>query len=207
MGLDTIGFDGAVSGLTPWSEGTVLETLAPEFPVEDLQEFLACFNTSQSAVFTLYANQPIKNSSASVSGGGDVGHAFISISQNGKTSTFGFYPSGEGLKSAYGPSVIGNNGGDSFDVSLSVNISGTTLASIINKATNYPNDYDVYNYNCTDYALELANLAGMDINNAWGVYPTGLGGDNPGKLGQILRTRTGANTNGGIAPSKSNDCN
>ncbi|MDC6366452.1 MULTISPECIES: hypothetical protein [Flavobacteriaceae] len=35
----------------------------------------------------------------------------------------------------------------------------------------------------------------MGIDNAWGVYPSGFGGDNPGKLGQILRTRHGANTN------------
>ena len=191
----------------PLDVAAILEELAPENPIENIAQFLRCYSTSQSAIITIYADQPITNSSASISASGDVGHAFVSISQNGKTSTFGFYPSGEGIKSAYGPSVMGNNGGDSFDVSLSRTVSGTTLGRILSHAINFPNQYNVYNYNCTDYALEIANLAGMNIDNAWGVYPTGQGGDNPGKLGQILRARNGANISGGRAPSENNGCN
>lgn len=147
-------------------EEKILVELAPETPINDMEKFLKCYNTQQNATFTIYAKQPVKNSSASVNNSGDVGHAFISISQNGNTNTFGFYPSGEGIKSAYGASIIGNNGGDSFDVSLSITISESTLGKIIEKAKNYPNSYNVYNYNCTDYALELANIAGMNIANA-----------------------------------------
>ncbi|MEZ4809887.1 MAG: hypothetical protein R2819_05970 [Allomuricauda sp.] len=190
----------------PLDIAAILEELAPDNPIENIAEFLKCYSTSQSAIITIYADQPVANSSASISASGDVGHAFISISQNGKTSTFGFYPSGEGIKSAYGQSIMGNNGGDAYDVSLSRNVSGATLGRILDHAINFPRQYNVYNYNCTDYALEIANIAGMNINNAWGVYPTGQGGDNPGKLGQILRSRSGANKNGGRAPLPNHGC-
>jgi hypothetical protein len=188
--------------------------LAPETPVADMEEFLDCIDVNLNAEITIYANQPKPNSSSSVDflSADPIGHAFISIKQGTKIVTFGFYPkSKEKLGAFGGKSIIGNNGDDSFDVSMSKTINGKTLDSIVNAAKKFDNVYDINNYNCTDYALKIANLAGMNIANAWGVFPDGSGGNNPGKLGQILRSRVGSagvnvNTSGGNAPSKNKGC-
>ncbi|WP_373517010.1 hypothetical protein [Pricia sp.] len=198
-----------------WNSLSILEELAPDTPITDLKEFLKCYDITKPATITLYANQPSSGSSASFdpTSTDPVGHAFISISQNGKTSTFGFYPESEAKKGAInGPSIMGNNGGDDFDVSMTMSVSGPTLKKIIAEAVSFPTKYEIYSYNCTDYALELANLAGANIPNAWGPYPGGGGGDNPGKLGQIIRSKNNGNgitinKTGGKAPGKTGGCN
>lgn len=209
------GTGGSPKNNNSFNTRSILTTLAPDIPIENLQEHLKCFDTSKKATITLYANQPTKNSSASFNifnTKNPVGHAFISISQGLNTATFGFYPKKEGIKDkVIGPSIIGDNGGDEYDVSISMSVSGSDLEKIIKKATDFPPFYELYDYNCTDYALGLANLAGVNIPNAWGVFPGGGGGDNPGKLGQIIRSKKNqpgftVNPDGGKAPKKNNTC-
>ena len=196
-----------------------LVALSPETPIDNILEFLDCFNTSNNAVLTVYADQPVEGSSAPISITGDVGHAFISITQNGKTATFGFYPEGDGIKSISGPSVLGNNGNYHYDISVTKTITGSTLSQVLDKAISYPSQYHVEYYNCTNYARDIGNIAGMNIPSAWGVYPgvqsgyTGSGGgQNPGKLGEVMRGMDGqngvtVNDIGGTSPLPGQGCN
>ncbi|MGB5819371.1 MAG: hypothetical protein WBG90_07780 [Saonia sp.] len=196
-----------------WNEEAILEELGPDTPIEDLAEFLKCYDTSKPATITIYADQPKEGTAQPISTSGYVGHAFVSISQNGKTSTFGFYPKGRGPKAIGGPSIAGNDGSHIYDISISKTVTGTVLKNIINAATNMNDTYNLSSYNCTDYARELGNLAGMGIPNAWGLYPTipASGGENPGKLGEVLRNMESGNgitikKTGGTAQSKKSGC-
>ncbi len=196
----------------------MMEELAPDVSVKDMKEFLDCYDKTKSATITVYADQPVKNSSIPVAGldsaDPDVGHSFVTISQNGHTSTFGFYPNTDGIKSlAVAPSVIGNNASTDYDVSVTKTIDGPTFALVLNQAINYGSKYHVGAYNCTNYARDLGNLAGMDIPSAWGMYPStiGMGGQNPGKLGEVIRGMKGqagvtVNDAGGTSPSSANEC-
>lgn len=201
-----------------WDLKAILEALSPDDPIENLAGFLECYDTSKPATITVYANQPVKNSpipfSLDENNDPNPGHAFISISQDGNTSTFGFYPEADGIKAlAPSTSVIGNNGGDSYDISISKTVSGSVLSKILDKAKSYQSKYDISFYNCTDYARDLGNVAGMNIPNAWGIYPgAGGGGQNPGKLGQVIRKMNVSldikiDRNGGNAPLKTQGCN
>lgn len=89
-------------------------------------------------------------------------------------------------------------------------ISGWTLKKVLDKAKDYESVYHLNGYNCTNFARDVGNVAGMNIPSAWGYYPGG-GGQNPGGLGEVLRDMDGENgitadLEGGNAPSKSNDC-
>ncbi|RKN77977.1 hypothetical protein [Ulvibacterium marinum] len=195
-----------------WDGEAIMDVLGPDFPIANMTEFFECLNTSQNAVITVYADQPKKGSSAP-SHGTNVGHAFVGIHQGSTSAVFGFYPEKDGPKSLYGPSRMGNNGGDAYDVSISVTVSGSTLQTIMNAAINYDSVYDINLYNCTNFAREIGNLAGMDIDDAWGAYPGVVfqGGENPGQLGENIRGMSSGNgvtinTTGGNAPSRSAGC-
>ena len=108
------------------------------------------------------------------------------------------------------PSIMGNDSGANFDVSISTTVSGSVLNQIIQYAINYESMYDLDNYNCTDFGIEIGNLAGLELPDYYGTW-LGGGGSNPGAPGQDLRNMTlssGAsrNTLGGLAPSNRKGC-
>ena len=64
-----------------------LETIvvSPDIPVTDVQNYLKCFDTTQSAQLTVYVDQPKANQNDSWTGGSDkAGHAFINLSSINK---------------------------------------------------------------------------------------------------------------------------
>jgi len=72
-------------------------------------------------------------------------------------------------------------------------------------------DYHLNHNNCTDYALEVGNQAGMGLPECNGMWPGG-GGSNPGTLGEHIRNRpadpnfpTQTNT-GSTAPLTNKSC-
>ncbi len=186
--------------------------ISPDTPIADMAKYLECFNVSQSATITIYANQPIANSSATHDGT-LVGHTFVSISQNGNRSVFGFYPATSNvypIVNPSDPSAMGNDSNDPYNVSVSTTVSGSELSQIINYSTNYQSTYHLDDYNCSDFGIEIGNLAGLGLPACNGTWPGG-GGSNPGTLGQYLRNMTlpnGAtrNTTGGNAPSNNKGC-
>ncbi|MCK7559477.1 hypothetical protein MKQ70_32705 [Chitinophaga sedimenti] len=145
----------------------------PPGDIVSLTEFLKCFNQSQAAKFTIYADQPIPNTRMVIkhnllTNETDVGHAFVTIEQtiNGNTikRSFGYYPSTmvtAGNQQAI--MAIRDDATHPYDVALSADITSAQLTDIIAAAKSATSMYHLTNYNCTNYAITLANLAGMDL--------------------------------------------
>lgn len=185
--------------------------------ITNILHYLECINLNQSAVFTMYVDQPTQNQSDSWSGtptDPNVGHTFIAIKQNNIRRVLGFYPS-SGVNPFTNPSTSSSlidDSGHSFHTSISVSISPAKLQTIIAYISNYSSTYNLNTYNCTDFGLSLSKLAGINIPSAKGTWPGGSG-NNPGQLGQNIRKiplPTGSslkNTTGGNSPLNQGNCN
>lgn len=191
--------------------------VSPETPIYDIRGYLKCFNLNQSAKVTIHSDQPLANSGTPYTiTPFSVGHSFITIKQGNEIMTLGFYPeSGTGF---FLPTkgIMGNDSSHSYDVSISLNVSPAQLSSIIEFSVEYNigtgnYQYDLDTNNCTDFAIQVGNIAGLDLPECNSSWPLG-GGSSPGQFGQYLRTITlpqGAtrNTSGGTAPSNNKTCN
>ncbi len=182
--------------------------------VRDIKKELKCFNKSKPAKLTIYVEQAIENSREVTAA---LGHTFIGIEQNGKSRHLGFYPDNGGAANllANQDSEIHDNSGSPYHVSITINISSSQLINIINYIENYPKKYDLNNYNCTDFGIEVAKRGGLILPKTNGEKKqygiTLFKGRNPGDLGEDVRALTlpdGANRNltSGNAPSKSGTC-
>ncbi len=185
----------------------------PDIPITDVQDFLRCFDTNQNATVTIYVTEP-NPSSGDTHSGRYVGHTFVSVSQGANVSTYGYYPVSDWISplNKSGNSVLGNDGSgnEPFTASLSITASGTQLQQIINLSINNNPTYHLDSYNCTDFAIEIGNLAGMNLPQANGTWPGGAG-SNPGSLGMKIRNRTlgsgeTRDTTGGNAPQTNQGC-
>ena len=187
----------------------------PDFPIYDLEEYLDVFDTSPTsqASITIYVDQPnpdLPNLPVAPSSG--VGHSFISITQGNNTVNYGFYPAEDCGFGWPNPSdgQMGNDENHVFDVSVSVDIDGSTLQTLITHSLSFANtDYILEDMNCTDFALSIANIIGLNISDTdiSGSFVIG-NGSTPGKFGEFLRNMNlpqGVirNKDGGTAPSNS----
>lgn len=162
---------------------------APDSPIDNMENYLNCFDTTKPAQLTIYVDQPIANQNDSwTSGNGKAGHAFISITQGNLTRSWGLYPEGDANPfNSNDPHAFGNNSQDEFDVSITVIINHASLLNIIEDTENYNLNYDLNTNNCTDYVIQTAGLAGITLPDPQSTWPGG-GGSNPGAFGQELRT-------------------
>ncbi|WP_406025728.1 hypothetical protein [Winogradskyella sp.] len=182
----------------------------PDNPIVDILDFLECFDTTEDASFTIYALEPNPGSGES-NAGSAVGHAFISIVQGTNMSTYGFYPVSDWINpciNSSGTSVLGNDGGQVFTASHTVNISSSQLQQILDLSSSVNNVYDLDTYNCTDFAIDAANLAGLGFSACNGSWTCGAG-SNPGALGMEIRNKNATNgepTNVGTAPNSQKGC-
>lgn len=175
------------SGLSP----DAILALPPDKPINNLREYLKCFTASQGATFTIYARQPKAGKPDAWSGNPvdpNVGHTFISITQNGITRVVGFYPTSKKSYAEDGPSIMGDNSQAPYSVQITTTISPTSLANLLNYINSHSGyNYRLYNYNCTDFAVEAAGVVGLMLPDPTGSY--GLGEcSTPGMLGQGMRT-------------------
>lgn len=164
---------------------------APENPVNDVTDFLKCYDISKPAKLTVYVTEP-KPGSGATHKGVYVGHTFVSLSQGTNTNTYGFYPTSNNIYPIINDSsssVLGNDGvgNEPFTASISTTVSGSQLEKIIHTSINHNSTYDLNNYNCTDFAIELGNLGGLNLPESNGNWPGG-GGSNPGTLGLYIRS-------------------
>jgi hypothetical protein len=124
--------------------------------------YIDCSQTGNATFYlTLFAEQPKPGSRDPYSGnpitGIDVGHTFISLSTNyggnQKTISFGFYPSTEvDLTNTTVPMSIYDDGGHDFSVSATIQLSCSQFNQVlINSVNATTNNYDLNNFNCTDY--------------------------------------------------------
>ncbi|AOR28587.1 hypothetical protein FORMB_15470 [Formosa sp. Hel1_33_131] len=185
----------------------------PENPITDLTDFFECFDATQDAVVTVYAKEPIPGS-GDANDGSYVGHSFVSISQGVNTSVFGYYPVSDWISplNTSGTAVLGNDGSgnENFTASISTSITGAQLQQIINASINFTSTYNLNNYNCTDFGIEIGNLGGLGLPAANGTWPGGSG-SNPGALGLYIRNLTPpagvtTNTTAGNAPATHKGC-
>lgn len=164
----------------------------PANVITNLKDYLKCFNLALGATFTIYVDQPTANSSDSWAGtikNPDPGHTFIAIQQGDIRRVFGYYPRTEvnPITSPSDPSAFGNDQGHTFDVAVKIPINASQLQTIINNSVNSSTStYNLNSYNCTDFAIKMANLAGLNLPDSYGTWPGG-GGSNPGQLGQNIR--------------------
>ncbi|AMC10242.1 hypothetical protein Lupro_02785 [Lutibacter profundi] len=188
---------------------TVVETLKP---ILDLNDFLKCINKNIGATITIYVDQPFANSDVIASPLDKAGHSFISINQNGNVSTFGFYPNGHATP--YSPtqsSAIGDDSGHSYDVSISFNVAPSVLQNIMEYSYNYNPIYDLNSYNCTDFAIEIGNMAGLSLPDCYQPWINDGGGSNPATFGQYIRNNLNNNSivkniTGGTSPINIKNC-
>ncbi len=197
--------------------------VAPDVAITDMADYLSCFDTSQPAIITLYADQPISGSKIIISPTLNVGHAFISIRQGTKIKTLGFYPIstlGSALPNPLTPDprdflstpgVFGNDENHTFDVSITTTITSTQLSNIITStiavAQSNP-QYNLGSMNCTDLAILIFNNSNIEVPSCESPGP--WSGQTPGTLGEVIRdlvlpTGSTKNTTGGTAPANSNN--
>ncbi len=156
---------------------------------------------------------------------GDVGHSWLSISQviNGQkiTRTFGFYPNDkaypDGSSGSTGSSrdvsVLANDSGHHFDVSVLFDITSTELTQLVDYTVNQmPSRYELSFFNCTNFVVKSCGAAGLTLPQNIGNWILG-GGLNPGRFGQDIRTYDvpgkleHRELSSGLADSNVGDCN
>ncbi len=198
----------------PWKK-IVIESEGEKI---DPKEELKCFDEKKSGKITIYVRQPTENTEK-VMGENQVGHVFIGLEQNGVKKHFGFYPPkgasdlGVGVGYTY-DSELRDNSESLFHVSISTNIDATQMKKILNYAKNYPKEYQLQTYACTEFGIEMGNLAGLNLPKTT-VKDSQTGGllfkgRSPGKLGQEIRAMKSDSKNKvvktkGKSPAKSKE--
>lgn len=136
----------------------------------DITKYLKCFSTipddGSSCSIEILVDIPVDENPNRLFNfqQGSPGHTFIQITKtNGTqsiTQNIGFYPVGSWKMLLNEPvqSKILDNGEHEFNASLTMNITPEQLDNTINHMTGLANHpYDLDDYNCTDFALEVFN--------------------------------------------------
>lgn len=136
----------------------------------DIQQFVNCFNAIPDAGSTcsieISTDIPVDtdpNAFYNFSTGSP-GHAFITIKKsNGSlqvTQNIGFYPKSDYKAVTYAPTAgkLVDNAGHEFNASLFMALTPAQLSTVLMRVQQLSNlNYDVDEYNCTDWALDIFN--------------------------------------------------
>lgn len=204
--------DAHCSGEIESLEDVTYAVEAVQDPIENMEDYLDCFDTTQSASLIIYVNEPTDGTSNLISIRGGVGHTFVSIQQGSNIATYGFYPENSLSNLVRGTQgVMEDNSNTEYDVSITINnISPSDLQKIITLSKSYSiSDYHLSQRNCTDMGIALGNLAGLPIPEC-NANPIYFFGSTPGRLGEYMRNLTlpigvTRNITGGNSPD--NNCN
>jgi hypothetical protein len=183
----------------------------PEKPIENINDYVDCFTSSKSARITFYADAPVNGSAVKFSKYEKAGHTFLTIEQNINNTIFrrtlGFYPD-EAIDPVFitsGPSILGDNSNNAYDVKLSVNVTGLQLEKVLNLIRKFNPIYDLQRYNCTNFVLDVSDAAGLSIKRtvaSWGIG-SGL---NPTNFGEDLKLIPGAVIGAGSSHANIGNC-
>ena len=137
-----------------------------------MQQYLKCFSNISDAGATcsieIFADIPIDSDPNKIlnSQTGSPGHVFLQLKKSNATETvqqnIGFYPS-EGWKVTISNAPVDgkfvDNGSHEFNASLVMTISPDQLQNAINEIQYLARfiKYDIDEYNCTDFALDVFN--------------------------------------------------
>jgi hypothetical protein len=190
---------------------------APDNAISNLQDFLKCLDTSKGATMTVYVRQPVPGTSDTYkigpNGKPDVGHTFLSITQNGITRVLGFYPTSSAAILFDSPGIMGDNSSTPYTTSITVPLSVSGLSNVLGYIYLHSGvTYSLNNFNCTNFAIGAAAAGGLVLPSTTGQWGGGLVGRglNPGNLGQNMLTMPlppGAQRSAsGTSPSNSGGC-
>ncbi len=165
---------GGGGGITPveqqsiWIDYEPAEDLTPI----DLKKYLQCFSNIPDAgsncTIKILTDIPVDNDPNAFFAWGNrsPGHTFIQISKTNGTQSvqqnIGFYPM-QGWKTFLTPAPIAGKFVDNFEhefnASLTMNLTPEQLQSTLTHMQNLANfiKYDIDDYNCTDFALDIFN--------------------------------------------------
>ncbi len=187
------------------------------------ENMIACFGDincydAQNSKFsiTLYAEQPISNSRDNWSGNPllnniRVGHTYLELKSlhnyESNNLVFGFYPQWDAsIRSGAIPMEIRDDGRKPYTVAVTIDLTCEEFQEAIAKSLEATQeDYNLKDYNCTSYGIEVANAVGLGVaytKSPWIFGNTTFGVSvNPGDLGEDIKLLTeGEITLGGIAP-------
>jgi hypothetical protein len=184
--------------------------------ITEVNKYLECLDSNNPATITIYVDQPVPGK-RSTNAGTDVGHTFIGIEQKQNNGTitvsriFGFYPKGELVTPAnpIDDSSLGNDSGHTFDVSISVKVTPEKLKEVISYIiNNTPKKYNLNTFNCSSFGISIGNICGLDLPNTTSCWTPGIGGcgNNPGDLGEDLKSKTGVNVKTNSTAPKTSGC-
>jgi hypothetical protein len=218
--------DGGAGGTISVVNPAKMITYSGNDPITNVAQYIQCFNGSGSASsykITLYVDQPIPGSrtpytfgSGSQNGIFNVGHVFLVFQQNEPggaiVRSMGFYPySWVTPLNPTDPGSLNNDQDHIYNISLSMIVSGQQFMEILNTFASGNNvNYNLNDNNCTTWVLNALQAGGIDIQTTTGVWPLGSG-DDPGDLGEDIRTMTLASnmtrtTNSGSSPVNTGTC-
>ena len=145
---------------------------ADDLPAIDIKKYINCFSSipdnGATCTIKILADIPVDDDPNAFLNwqNGSPGHVFLQITKtNGNKmvqQNIGFYPI-QGWKTTLTPAPIrgkfADNAGHEFNASLSMNLTPEQMQSTLVKIQNLANfiQYDIDDYNCTDFALEVFN--------------------------------------------------
>ncbi|WP_298419516.1 hypothetical protein [uncultured Kordia sp.] len=161
---------------------------APTNPIQDIIEYLNCFDTSAPAELTIFSDQPVPGDREETwTWGGDVGHAYIGITQGNITRILGLYPTENTTPlDPSAPFIYGNDENYNSDISITKDISSSELTNILTEITTNTNNYNLNTNNCATFAIRMANIGGITLPSTESSWPGGEG-NNPADLGEDIR--------------------
>ncbi|MDD2793630.1 MAG: hypothetical protein PHD73_10670 [Sediminibacterium sp.] len=177
------------------------DTVTTDQPAEQLQptSLIDAFmddKRASSYAIAIHVKQPVAGKKKIFTGLGNVGHMFITLTKFNKdrsfvSSTFGFYPE-KGLMIPVNPifpespSVIKNDRFRSWDEMVGRFVSQKDFSRILEFIDKNSNTlYHLNRFNCSDFALAIAELAHIRIGETSGKWPLGKG-NNPATTGQSI---------------------
>lgn len=188
-----------------------VQILPPSIPIADANKYLACFNTSLPAKLTIYADQPVAGTTEPVSILGGIGHAYLTFEQNINgmmvRRTVGFYnqTTVDPFYNKSAPSTLGNDSTHEYNVKWETSLTSGQFNGMIQATINYAPVYNIENYNCANFVLDVAAAGGIDLPRSVGWWYTGSG-LNPGALGEDLRKQPGAVSGKGHTEDNIGEC-
>lgn len=182
--------------------------LSKSITPEEVEEegFTAPFRDGRAATsyeIHVYVNQPGEGGDMDVFEGNgitsivDPGHSFLRLvrhNADGTTvdKTIGFYPEGHVNKptkkgESVAPGGLRDDTNAEYDVSISETIDESGFNNILDYIdANKEAEYNLDEYNCTDFVIQAARAGGFYLPDSKGYWPGG-GGSNPGHLGEGVR--------------------
>jgi hypothetical protein len=183
--------------------------------------YMDCFSgipdAGASMQVTIYVQEPLPGTTFNI-GYNSVGHVAIGLTKsNGSTTVtqvVGFYPDATGISKMHAPSKVVDNSNLEYNVSISYPVNSDQFGKIISYVANPPAQYDLTDFNCTNFVYNACETAGLSLPNPFNSVGIGQPGSikiamTPAGLGdsiEKLNGQTNVNTNGGTMPNSKGPC-